>query len=118
MMHLNKEVDVYLYTERVDFRKSINGLTLIVEQVMDKDLFGESLFVFTNRHRNRIKILYWQRNGFCLWYKILEQERFIWPKESGGDTLKLSGEALNWLLDGLDIWNNKPHKKLFFTSVS
>jgi len=118
MMRPSKDVAVYLYTERVDFRKAIAGLSLIVEQVMDKNVFEESLFVFSNRQHNRIKILYWERNGFCLWYKVLEQERFKWPKTSDTETMTLSGEELNWLLDGFNIWNNQPHKKLLYSSVS
>jgi transposase len=118
MMRPSNNVKVFLYTAQVDFRKSIAGLSLIVEQLMKESLFQESLFVFTNRQRNRIKILYWERNGFCLWYKVLEQERFKWPDPSEQHTKTLSGEELNWLLDGFDIWHQKPHKKLVFSSVS
>lgn len=117
MMRPNKDIDVFLYADRVDFRKSIAGLSLIVEKVMEKNVFQESLFVFTNRQRNRIKILYWERNGFCLWYKVLDQERFKWPGEEEKSTLTVTGEELNWLLDGFNIWNQKPHKKLNYSSV-
>lgn len=103
-MRLSKDIEVFLYADRVDFRKSIAGLSLIVEQVMGKDVIQNSLFVFSSRNRDRIKILYWERNGFCLWYKVLEKERFKWPDASNAHTISLTGEDLSWLLDGFDIW--------------
>ena len=57
---------VYLSREAVDFRKGINGLSILVEDTLSLDPFSEHLFVFCNRRRNRVKILYWERNGFCL----------------------------------------------------
>lgn len=64
--------DIYLHKAPVDFRKGINGLSLIVEQHMNLNPFSEALFVFCNRTRDKLKVLYWQRNGFCLWQKRLE----------------------------------------------
>ena len=54
--------------------------------------------------RDRIRILYWERNGLVLWSKRLEQQRFIWPRMSDGDTVSMSGRELNQLLDGFDVW--------------
>ena len=108
---------VYLCTEPVDFRKSIMGLSLIVEQSLLLNPFEETLFVFINRRREKIKILYWEKNGFCLWYKSLEEERFKWPTDRTTDTVLLNGEQLNWLLDGFALRRNKPHRPLYFQSV-
>ena len=108
---------VYLCIEPVDFRKSITGLSLIVEQSLQLNPFEEALFVFINRRREKIKILYWEKNGFCLWYKSLQKERFKWPSDITTDTVMLNGEQLNWLLDGFDLWRNKPHRPLYFQSV-
>ena len=108
---------VYLCVEHVDFRKSINGLSIMVEEVFELNPFDPAMFVFTNRQRDKIKILYWEKNGFCLWYKRLEKERFKWPKEPSSEPLILSGEQLNWLLDGFDIFSQKPHQELHFKSV-
>ena len=66
MIRFKEDVPVYLHREPVDFRKQINGLSVLVQEEMTMDAFSEGLFVFGNRHRTRIKILYWQRNGFCL----------------------------------------------------
>jgi len=59
---------VYLCRESIDFRKGINGLAVLVEEVLQQDPFSEQLFVFCNRTRDKVKILYWERNGFCLWH--------------------------------------------------
>lgn len=108
---------VYLCLEPVDFRKAIQGLSLLVEQELELNPFDATLFVFINRRRDKIKILYWEKNGFCLWYKRLEKQRFKWPSNHTGATIALSGEQLNWLLDGFDLWRNKPHETLHFSSV-
>ena len=62
---------IYLHRDVVDFRKSINGLMVIVEQEMQLSPFAPALFVFCNRNRDRLKVLYWDQTGFCLWYKRL-----------------------------------------------
>ncbi|WP_229333113.1 IS66 family insertion sequence element accessory protein TnpB [Halomonas sp. KAO] len=103
---------VYLYSKPVDFRKSIDGLSALVELDIKAAVFDPVLFVFLNRARNRVKILYWERNGFCLWLKRLEAERFKVPPEPGDDAIELTAEELNWMLDGFDLWRNKPHKVL------
>lgn len=108
---------VFLCIDPVDFRKSIDGLSLLVEQGLGLDPFAASLYVFVNKRRDKIKILHWEKNGFVLWYKRLEQARFQWPKDDTGATVTLNGEELNWLLDGFDLWRNQPHKSLNYRSV-
>lgn len=108
---------VYLSREAVDFRKGINGLSILVQETLNLDPFSEHLFVFCNRRRNRVKILYWERNGFCLWQKRLEKSHFHWPRKQPGDIVTLTSQQLNWLLDGYDISRLKPHEKLNFSSV-
>jgi len=107
---------VYLCRDAVDFRKGINGLAVLVEETLQLDPFSEQLFVFCNRNRNRIKILYWERNGFCLWQKRLERDRFPWPRDDEA-LVTLTGKQLNWLLDGVDLWALRPHKRLAYRSV-
>jgi len=108
---------IYLCVEPVDFRKAITGLSLIVEQSLNLDPFEATLFVFINRQCNKLKILGWERNGFVLWYKRLEKQKFKWPSDHQESTLTMNGEQLNWLLDGFDLWRNKPHESLHYRSA-
>ena len=117
MMRPGDDVDVYLYRECVDMRKSINGLSILVEQALGLDPFAPQLFVFCNRKRDKIKILYWERTGFVLWYKRLEKHRFAWPVDIGRNLVTLTGRELNWLLDGIDVFSLQPHRALSFESV-
>ncbi|VCU66636.1 transposase [Pseudomonas synxantha] len=101
MMRPNTSVEkVYLYPKPVDCRKPIDGLAALVEldikvAVSDPVLFV--LFVFLNRHRNRVKVLYWERNSFCLWLKRLESERFKTSPDITDEAIVLSVQELNWL---------------------
>ena len=94
--------EVYLYRQPIDFRKSYRGLSAIVECELGHNPFAGHLYALTNKRRNKIKCLFWENNGFVLYYKALVEEQFKWPKGEGDVTI-LSGQQLNWLLDGLDI---------------
>lgn len=107
---------VYLYQQPVDFRKSYRGLSAIVECELGHNLFTGGLYVFTNKQRNKIKCLFWEDNGFVLYYKVLAEDKFNWPK-GREETLTLTGQQLNWLLDGLDIAAMIGHKKCHYESV-
>ncbi len=107
---------IYLYRQPVDFRKQSNGLAAIVEGELGHNPFSGGLYVFTNRRYNRIKLLMWERNGFVLYYKALLEEKFIWPK-SNESVISLSGQQINFLLDGLDIMALRGHRKLEYESV-
>lgn len=104
---------VHVYLEPVDMRKSIDGLAAIVELELELSPFSSALFVFCNRGRDKVKLLYWERNGFVLWYKRLEKQRFRWPSQLSN----LSSEQLSWLLDGLDVEAMQPHSTLQFNGV-
>lgn len=108
---------VYLHREPVDFRKSINGLAVIVEAEMNLSPFSGALFVFCNRRRDKLKLLYWDNSGFALWYKRLEQEKFKWPRTLGEAVIRVSEAQLHWLLEGYDITRLQPHQRLHFSSV-
>ncbi len=109
---------VYLCREPIDFRKQIDGLSVLVELELGLSPFASALYVFTNRQRNKIKALYWHRNGFCLWQKRLEAQKFAWPKEGQASLQTISLVEFQWLLEGFDLWRNQPHKTLHFSSVS
>lgn len=108
--------EIYLYRDPVDFRKAINGLSLIVEQQMQLSPFIDALFVFCNKKRDKLKVLYWDKTGFCLWYKRLEKEKFKWPRKNKDQVLHLTDNQWQWLLSGYDINKLKGHKPLQFTS--
>lgn len=103
---------VYLAVGYTDMRKSINTLSILVEQDMALNPFSGDLFVFCNRSRTILKILYWQRNGFCLWQKRLEKDRFFWPK-TAEEVLRIGRQELQWLLVGLDFAS--AHKQLKYS---
>jgi transposase len=107
---------VYLCVAPTDLRKQAASLALLVEQSLKRDVFAPALYVFSNTRRDRIRILYWERNGLVLWSKRLEQQRFIWPRMSDGDTVSMSGGELNQLLDGFDVWA-KGHRELALKRV-
>lgn len=104
---------IYLYRDPIDFRKACRGLAAIVEQELGHNPFSGTLYAFTNRQRNKIKCLFWDKNGFVMYYKALAEEKFKWPKK-GDEVITLNGEQINWLLDGYDIALMKPHKTLHY----
>lgn len=110
---------IYLHREPVDFRKQINGLAAIVEGELEMSPFADALFAFTNRARTSVKVLYWDRNGFCLWQKRLETDRFAWPRgEPFATCHAVSLRELQWLLEGFDPWSKNAHKPLNYMIVS
>ncbi|HCB18545.1 MAG TPA: IS66 family insertion sequence hypothetical protein, partial [Alteromonas sp.] len=100
--------DIYLYLGNVDFRKSINGLIVVVEQQMELNPFRDALFVFCNKKRDKLKVLYWDKTGFALWYKRLEKHRFKWQSDSELQYMHLSEQQLQWLLSGFDVIGHSP----------
>jgi transposase len=116
---LNEElsIKVYLASGYVDMRKSIDGLAAIVQEEFQLNPFSSCLFVFCNRSKDKIKILRWDTNGFWLYYKRLEKQRFRWPSTKEHKTVSISSKELHWLLDGLDITTVKAHKTLDYRHV-
>jgi len=100
-MFLSFSAPIWLYPEIVDFRKQIDGLVLLVSDHLQKNPTSGQLFLFRNRSANKIKILWWDRNGFWLFYKRLEQGHFKFPKLNI-ETIELTRDQLGWLLSGLD----------------
>lgn len=109
---------VYLHRAAVDMRKQIDGLAMLAREVIQQDPTSGALFGFINARRNKLKLLVWERNGFIVWYKRLERDKFHWPRRADEAVVTLTGEQLNWLLDGYDVWRMKPHEVLRFSVFS
>ena len=110
------QLQVYLAVGSVDMRKAIDGLSIMVANQFQLDPFAGHMFAFSNRRRTVVKVLYWDRNGFCLWQKRLERERFRWP-ESREEVLAIGHRELRWLLDGLEIDQRFGHRALKYSTV-
>ena len=102
MLSLAANVRVYLCTEAVDMRKSFDGLSVLVMDVLEADPLSGALFAFCNRRGDKLKVLYYDGQGLCLWYKRLERGRFRIPTGEG-DAVELSARELALLLDGLEV---------------
>lgn len=112
------QLKVYLAPGSTDMRKSIDGLALLVSEVLELNPLSESLFVFCNRGRDKLKILHWQTNGFWLYYRRLEKGRFNWPRSDSPDqTIVITRRQLAWLLDGLSIHQQKAHACVQYSSM-
>ena len=110
-------IRVYLATGVTDMRKSINGLSILVADYLELDAFSGHLFAFCNRKREMVKVLYWDRNGFCLWHKRLEKDRFVWP-DTEEDVLSIGVRELNWLVEGLSLHQPAAHERLEYSIIS
>lgn len=109
---------VFIHREPVDMRKQVNGLSEIVESARMGSLMEPHLFVFSGRRRDLIKVLYFDRSGFAMWQKRLEQNKFPWPKKLTDEVVQLTPAQFAWLLDGYDVWKMKPFDALHFERVS
>lgn len=102
MLSLPPNVRIYLCTEPVDMRRSFDGLSVLVMDVLEQDPLSGSLFAFYNRAGDKLKVLYYDGQGLCLWYKRLERGRFRIPA-CAAETVELTSQELSLLLDGLEI---------------
>lgn len=114
MLSVPAQTRIFLAVEPVDMRKQHNGLWAEAEQRLREDPFSGALFLFSNRARNRLKILYWDGSGVWVYAKRLEKGRFSWPVSASGDAEKaaLTAEAFQLLLCGVDL--KKCSKKAWY----
>lgn len=108
------DVRIFVKSGRTDLRKNINGLSSLVQEEMELNPLTGNLFLFCNYKRTLLKILYWDKNGFCLWMKRLEKHRFPWPRTQE-ETREIQLEHLRLLLGGIDFWN--AHEELHYSSA-
>ena len=116
MQSLEAFSEVYLHRDPVDMRKGVNGLSLIVLEEIKATFDLHRLFVFVSRCGTRLKLLYWDRSGFALWYKRLEKQRFRWPKQHEDEVIVSSADQLQRLLFGFDVFQ-KPHEYLQYHQI-
>lgn len=109
---------VFLYREFADIRKQITGLSALVEAAIGVSPFEPALFVFVNKRRDLMKVVYWDESGFAMWVKKLDQEKFPWPKKSYPSVITMTPQQMEWLLQGYNIWEMKRHKPLQYERAS
>jgi len=112
VIHLPASVRVYLCTSPCDMRRSFDGLHALVAGAMKLDAFAGHLFCFSNRRRDRVKILYWDRDGFAVWAKRLEEGTYAMPFEEGDEPRReITALELGALLSGIDLSVAKRRKR-------
>jgi transposase len=112
LSHFDK---IYVYRKPVDMRKQSQGLCILVQEEMGLDLMSNSVFLFCSRNRKILKLVYFDKSGFALWAKRLEESKFSWLKDPNRELAEVSVEDTELLLEGLDIWRR--FEKLNYESV-
>jgi transposase len=106
MIALPAQIRVFVYRLPTDMRKSFHGLVALTESAVKQDPLSGSLFVFFNRQRDRIKILYWGQTGFCIWYQQLQKGTYQLPAAKSleeQETMEVTRAQLSLILDGIDL---------------
>ena len=112
MLTLPSAVRIFLRAEPTDMRCGFNKLCMLTEHLMGQDPFSGHLFVFFNRRGDKCKILFWDRTGFCLWYKRLEEGTFQTPPgEPGRAAIEVDIARLTWILEGIDLFRTRCRKR-------
>lgn len=105
-------VKIWLYTQPVDMRKSFNGLSALVANQLHEDPLSGQLFVFINRRKTHIKVLYFDGSGYCIWFKRLEQGQFNY-RIYNADKQALDWTHLKLLLDGLEVKKIRQYRRYY-----
>lgn len=114
MIAFSSQIRVFLCRLPTDLRKSFQGLIALTESTLKQDPLSGSLFVFFNRRRDRIKILYWGQTGFCLWYQQLQRGTYQLPDEEslpGQESLEIARSQLSLILDGIDLSSARQRRR-------
>jgi len=110
-MLVQTNVRVWLYRQTTDMRKSFKGLIALVKNQLQEDPLSGHLFVFINRRKTQMKVLYYAQGGFCIWMKKLSQGQFAF-KENRSCKQAMSWNELQWLIEGLDVEKVRYRKRL------
>ncbi len=104
MLSISSTTQIYVYTAPVDMRKSIDGLIVLLVDSFQQNPQQGDLFIFSNQHRNKIKILFWDKNGFVIYYKRLDKGRFQYSRSIQDHQITITTAQLKALLMGLDFY--------------
>jgi transposase len=115
MLSLSAATRIFIATEFTDMRKSFDGLLGLVEQHLQQDPLGGALFLFFNRRRDRLKVLYWDGDGLAIWYKRLEEGTFKFPAATGSHA-EIRSDEFMMLLRGVDLETVKRRKRFSLVS--
>ncbi len=109
MLTLPASTKIFLCTEVADMRRGFDGLAAMTREIIGADPLSGHLFVFRNRRRDRMKVIYWDRDGFALWYKRLERGTFemLESVNECGDHVEVDARRLRLLLEGIDLQKSK-----------
>lgn len=111
MLTIPPSVKIFVAAKPADMRRGFDGLAALVREVFDEDPLNGHLFVFCNKRADRVKILWWDRSGFCLWYKRIERGRFRFPA-SERSHIQMEAATLSLILEGIDLTHAK-HRRRF-----
>lgn len=105
MLNIGNNSKIYLCTGHTDMRKSINGLSLLAQSIISDRINSGALFIFRGKKADKLKILWWDGQGFCLYYKCLESGKFVWPRLDNKQSLVIRKAQLSMLIEAID-WRN------------
>lgn len=112
MFNLESNIKIYLATGHTDMRKGINGLSILANKIISDQLIEGALFVFRGKRSDRMKVLWWDGQGYCLYYKCMDSGKFTWPADSTMATVGITKAQLSMLIEGIDWrrpkWSNRP----------
>ena len=114
MIALPLQIRVFLYRQPTDMRKSFHGLVALTESALRQDPLSGSFFVFVNRRRDRIKILYWGQTGYCIWYQQLQRGTYQLPTHDeldDAEAIEMTRTQLSLILDGIDLASVRQRKR-------
>jgi len=116
MIELPKNVKIYFAVQPINMHRSFDGLAMIAQEVLKQNPLSSNIFIFRNKRADKLKMIYWDRNGFVIIYKRLEKGRFKYPKPNQV-CLELTELELKLLLDGIDFTRLKPLPTLHYDYV-
>jgi transposase len=106
------DIKIYLCAGFADMRKGINGLSIMAQDILSANFCKNAMFVFRGKRADRIKILWWDGQGFCLFYKCLDHGKFIWPTGDEKSSVGITKAQLSMLIESIDWrtpnWSNPP----------